>query len=201
MVQQRYRLRQRDCASLEQDRSHSKVGLPACVKNAITAGQRLMHSTRERLSERIRTAGRYIVGEPYAFQLIAQQPEQTQVLLSFEDDDVPAADIHFARPDKRYRRRGCRRAARFQQMPSPGLRWPHENPAIGVLLCASKDNEVVEYALSRSLSPALAEQYQTQLPDKQMLAAKLHEFYALNVPDAAQAVNAAGTPARKQVRK
>lgn len=34
-------------------------------------------------------------------------------------------------------------------------RKSHENPAIGVLLCASKDHEVVEYALSRSLSPAL----------------------------------------------
>ncbi|MEP6722092.1 MAG: PDDEXK nuclease domain-containing protein [Variovorax sp.] len=54
-----------------------------------------------------------------------------------------------------------------------------ENPAIGVLLCASKDNEVVEYALSRTLSPALVAQYQTQLPDKQLLAAKLHEFYGL----------------------
>ncbi len=32
---------------------------------------------------------------------------------------------------------------------------PHENPAIGVLLCAGKDDEVVEYALSRSTSPAL----------------------------------------------
>lgn len=61
-------------------------------------------------------------------------------------------------------------------------RKPHENPAIGVLLCASKDSEVVEYALSRSLSPALVAQYQTQLPDKKLLAAKLHEFYALNVP-------------------
>ena len=58
----------------------------------------------------------------------------------------------------------------------------HENPAIGVLLCASKDSEVVEYALSRSLSPALVAEYQTQLPDKKLLAAKLHEFYALNVP-------------------
>lgn len=59
-------------------------------------------------------------------------------------------------------------------------RKPHENPAIGVLLCASKDSEVVEYALSRSLSPALVAEYQTQLPDKKLLAAKLHEFYALN---------------------
>jgi predicted nuclease of restriction endonuclease-like (RecB) superfamily len=60
-------------------------------------------------------------------------------------------------------------------------RKPHENPAIGVLLCASKDDEVVEYALNRSLSPALIAEYQTQLPDKPLLQAKLHEFYALNV--------------------
>jgi len=57
----------------------------------------------------------------------------------------------------------------------------HENPAIGLLLCASKDDEVVEYALSRSLSPALVAQYQTQLPDKKLLQAKLHEFYLANV--------------------
>ena len=60
------------------------------------------------------------------------------------------------------------------------VRKPHENPAIGVLLCASKEDEVVEYALNRSLSPALIAQYQTCLPDKQLLQAKLHEFYALD---------------------
>jgi len=65
-------------------------------------------------------------------------------------------------------------------------RKPHENPAIGVLLCASKDEEVVEYALSRSLSPALIAEYQTQLPDKKLLQAKLHEFYALNIDAGAQ---------------
>jgi predicted nuclease of restriction endonuclease-like (RecB) superfamily len=64
-------------------------------------------------------------------------------------------------------------------------RKPHEKPAIGLLLCASKDTEVVEYALSRSLSPALIAEYQTQLPDKQLLAAKLHEFYALNASEQA----------------
>ncbi len=56
----------------------------------------------------------------------------------------------------------------------------HENPAIGVLLCANKDDEVVEYALNRSLSPALIAEYQTRLPDKALLQAKLHEFYAMN---------------------
>lgn len=57
------------------------------------------------------------------------------------------------------------------------VKKPHENPAIGVLLCVSKDDEVVEYALSRTTSPALIAEYQTQLPDKALLQAKLHEFW------------------------
>lgn len=63
------------------------------------------------------------------------------------------------------------------------VRKAHERPSIGLLLCASKDSEVVEYALSRSLSPALIAEYQTRLPDKKLLEAKLHEFYALNARD------------------
>ncbi len=59
------------------------------------------------------------------------------------------------------------------------VRKPHEGPSIGVLLCASKNSEVVEFALSRSLSPALVAEYQTRLPDKKLLQAKLHEFYRL----------------------
>jgi predicted nuclease of restriction endonuclease-like (RecB) superfamily len=59
------------------------------------------------------------------------------------------------------------------------VRKPHERPSIGVLLCAGKDSEVVEYALSRSLSPALVAEYQTRMPDKKLLQAKLHELYAL----------------------
>ena len=38
------------------------------------------------------------------------------------------------------------------------VRKPHERPSIGVLLCATKDQEVVEYALSRAMSPALVAQ-------------------------------------------
>lgn len=52
----------------------------------------------------------------------------------------------------------------------------HENPSIGVLLCSDKDDEVVEYALSRHLSPTLVSQYTLLLPDKKLLQAKLHEI-------------------------
>jgi len=57
------------------------------------------------------------------------------------------------------------------------VKKPHENPSIGVLLCRDKDEEVVEYALSRNLSPTLIAQYQLQLPDKKLIKQKLHEFY------------------------
>ncbi|MBE5321415.1 DUF1016 family protein [Pedobacter sp. MR2016-19] len=53
----------------------------------------------------------------------------------------------------------------------------NENPSIGILLCKDKDNEVVEYALSRSLSPTLVAEYKTQLPDKKILQRKIHELF------------------------
>ncbi len=59
------------------------------------------------------------------------------------------------------------------------VRKPHEQPSIGVLLGATKNHEVVEYALSRAVSPAMVAEYQTRLPDKTLLQAKLHEFYEL----------------------
>ena len=59
------------------------------------------------------------------------------------------------------------------------VKKPHENPSIGVLLCKSKDEEVVEYALSRSMSPTMISQYTLALPDKKLLQAKLNEFYEM----------------------
>ena len=57
------------------------------------------------------------------------------------------------------------------------VRKSNENPSIGVLLCKDKDSEVVEYALSRSLSPTMVSEYKTQLPDKKLLQQKLHELF------------------------
>jgi len=57
-----------------------------------------------------------------------------------------------------------------------------ENPSIGILLCKNKDDTVVEYALSRSLSPTLVADYETKLPDKALLQHKWEEILqSLNV--------------------
>ena len=56
----------------------------------------------------------------------------------------------------------------------------HENLSVGMILCASKDDEVVEYAMSRTLYPMMVAEYQVQLPDKGILQKKLQEL--INMP-------------------
>jgi predicted nuclease of restriction endonuclease-like (RecB) superfamily len=56
------------------------------------------------------------------------------------------------------------------------VKKPHENPSVGLVLCAGKDDTVVEYALRRSISPALVAEYQLHLPDKTVLENKLKEL-------------------------
>ena len=63
------------------------------------------------------------------------------------------------------------------------VRKPKENPSIGILLCKDKDDAVVEYALSRSLSPTMVAEYQLCLPDKKLLQHKLHEIYEQDFGD------------------
>ncbi len=55
----------------------------------------------------------------------------------------------------------------------------NEKPSVGIILCKNKDEKVVEYALSRSMSPALVAKYQTELFDKKLLESKLDEFFRL----------------------
>src|SRR5271165_921943 len=80
------------------------------------------------------------------------------------------------------------------------VKKPHEQPSIGVLLCATKDHEVVEYALSRAVSPALVAEYRTRLPDKKLLQAKLHEFYALAQAQAAPSIESPVTASPRPIK-
>ena len=59
-------------------------------------------------------------------------------------------------------------------------RKENENPSVGMILCASKDDEVVEYAMSRTMSPMMVAEYKLQLPDKAILQRKLQEL--INIP-------------------
>lgn len=55
----------------------------------------------------------------------------------------------------------------------------NENPSVGLLLCASQNDEVVEYSMSRIMSPLLVAEYKLQLPDKSILQRKLQELISI----------------------
>lgn len=56
------------------------------------------------------------------------------------------------------------------------VKKPGENPSVGLILCSGKDDTVVEYALSQTMSPALVAEYRLHLPDKHVLEDKLREL-------------------------
>jgi predicted nuclease of restriction endonuclease-like (RecB) superfamily len=56
------------------------------------------------------------------------------------------------------------------------VRRSNENPSIGILLCQEADHSVVEYAMSRSLSPTMIAEYERQLIPKDVLQRSLNEF-------------------------
>jgi predicted nuclease of restriction endonuclease-like (RecB) superfamily len=81
------------------------------------------------------------------------------------------------------------------------IKKPNENPSIGVLLCKDKDKEVVEYALSRSISPALVSEYSVQLPDKKLLQEKLHQLYTNEMEFKNNASNKSKIPITQKLKK
>ena len=56
------------------------------------------------------------------------------------------------------------------------IKKEYENPSVGVILCANKDDEVVEYAMSRTMSPTMVSEYTLKLIDKKLLENKIREI-------------------------
>ena len=63
------------------------------------------------------------------------------------------------------------------------VKKPNENPSVGLILCTGKDDTVVEYSLSRSLSPAMVADYTLHLPDKKKLKEKMREIAELSAEE------------------
>lgn len=51
-----------------------------------------------------------------------------------------------------------------------------ENPSVGVILCSSKDKDVVEYSISKNVSQTLISEYKLKLINKKLLETKLKEM-------------------------
>ncbi len=54
----------------------------------------------------------------------------------------------------------------------------NENPSIGILLCKNADRSVVEYALSRTMSPAMVAEYKRMLIPKEVLQRTFDDYLA-----------------------
>ncbi|HLB41998.1 MAG TPA: PDDEXK nuclease domain-containing protein [Gammaproteobacteria bacterium] len=55
------------------------------------------------------------------------------------------------------------------------VKKPHENPSIGILICKTKDEDVVKYAMNRNMSPTMIAEYEIKLLNKSLLQKRLHE--------------------------
>jgi predicted nuclease of restriction endonuclease-like (RecB) superfamily len=70
------------------------------------------------------------------------------------------------------------------------VKLPHENPAIGIIICKSKNRTIVEYALKDSSKPigiatytisqTLPDNYRKQLPSSKELASRLETFMQIS---------------------
>lgn len=56
------------------------------------------------------------------------------------------------------------------------VKKPQENPSVGIILCKSKDEDVVEYAMSRNMTSTMVSEYKTKLISKDILQKKLEEL-------------------------
>ena len=55
----------------------------------------------------------------------------------------------------------------------------NENPSVGIILCTDKNEKVVEYTMSRTMSPTMVAEYKLKLIDKELLENKLREISSL----------------------
>ena len=59
------------------------------------------------------------------------------------------------------------------------VKKPHENSSVGIIMCRTKDENIVEISLNRSTSPTIISQYETQLISKELLRSKLDELFKM----------------------
>lgn len=59
------------------------------------------------------------------------------------------------------------------------MKKENENPSVGIILCSSKDKDVVEYSISKNMSQTLISEYKLKLIDKRLLENRLKEMKTL----------------------
>ena len=130
----------------------------------------------ENLSRFICELGRdfCFVGSEYPVQVGAQDFAIDLVFFHRELQCLVAFELKVGRFEPEY----LGKLSFYAEALDRDVKKPHERPTIGVLLCAGKDDAVVEYALARTASPTLVAEYQSLLPPRAVLKTRLRELYA-----------------------
>jgi hypothetical protein len=50
---------------------------------------------------------------------------------------------------------------------------------MGILICKTKDEDVLKYAMNRNMAPTMIAEYETKLINKSLLQKKLQELFAI----------------------
>ena len=56
------------------------------------------------------------------------------------------------------------------------IKKENENPSVGIILCTDRNEEVIKYSMSRTMSPTLVSEYKVNLIDERLLKNKLREI-------------------------
>ena len=56
-----------------------------------------------------------------------------------------------------------------------------ENPSVGVLLCKSADHSMVEYALARTMSPAMVAEYKRVMIPREVLQETFDRYLRVSI--------------------
>jgi predicted nuclease of restriction endonuclease-like (RecB) superfamily len=134
----------------------------------------LQHSILENLKKFILEFGRdfSIIGEEYRIQVGNQDFYIDLLFYNRELTCLVAIELKVGK----FRPEHLGQLNFYLEALDRDVKKPHENPSVGLILCTSKDDTVVEYALSRSMTPALISEYTLKLPDKKLLQKKLVEL-------------------------
>ena len=105
------------------------------------------------------------------------QPASGKSLISTDNASVP--DIFQPVVGKRLPPKDLGQLEFYLEALDRDVKKDNENPSIGVILCKSANKIVVEYAMSRTMSPVLVAQYKREFIPKEVLQRTFEEYLSL----------------------
>ena len=129
-----------------------------------------------------------IIVQPSAGQI----PHETNASLEFpgglEIVQIPSGQLRHLQTAREFRPSDMGQLEFYLEALDRDVRRQNENPSIGILLCKNADKSVVEYAMSRTMSPAMVAEYKRMMIPKEVLQETFESYLALPPPQKAKRI-------------